>query len=70
MVTKHANLSLCEWLALTYHERGIRVSCICPLGMRTGMLKGDHDASSFGESTVISAEEAAALLRDFFKARR
>jgi len=37
-VTKHAAVSLAEWLAIEYGERGIRVSCICPQGVRTPML--------------------------------
>jgi NAD(P)-dependent dehydrogenase (short-subunit alcohol dehydrogenase family) len=37
-VTKHAAVSLAEWLAIEYGERGVRVSCICPQGVRTPML--------------------------------
>jgi NAD(P)-dependent dehydrogenase (short-subunit alcohol dehydrogenase family) len=37
-VTKHAAVALAEWLAIEYGERGIRVSCICPQGVRTPML--------------------------------
>jgi NAD(P)-dependent dehydrogenase (short-subunit alcohol dehydrogenase family) len=37
-VTKHAAVALAEWLAIEYVERGIRVSCICPQGVRTPML--------------------------------
>jgi NAD(P)-dependent dehydrogenase (short-subunit alcohol dehydrogenase family) len=37
-VTKHAAVSLAEWMSITYGERGIRVSCICPQGVRTPML--------------------------------
>jgi NAD(P)-dependent dehydrogenase (short-subunit alcohol dehydrogenase family) len=38
-VTKHAAVALAEWLAIEYVERGVRVSCICPQGVRTPMLE-------------------------------
>jgi NAD(P)-dependent dehydrogenase (short-subunit alcohol dehydrogenase family) len=38
-VTKHAAVSLAEWLAIEYGERGVRISCICPQGVRTPMLE-------------------------------
>jgi len=38
-VTKHAAVALAEWLSITYGDRGIRVSCLCPQGVRTNMLE-------------------------------
>lgn len=36
--TKHAVVGLAEWLSITYHDKGIRVSLLAPLGVRTPML--------------------------------
>jgi len=38
-VTKHAAVALAEWMSIEYAERGVRVSCICPQGVRTPMLE-------------------------------
>jgi NAD(P)-dependent dehydrogenase (short-subunit alcohol dehydrogenase family) len=38
-VTKHAAVAFAEWLAFTYGDRGVRVSCLCPMGVRTKLLE-------------------------------
>ncbi|MEQ9640970.1 MAG: SDR family oxidoreductase [Alphaproteobacteria bacterium] len=42
-VSKHAVVGLAEYLSVTHHDQGIRVSLLAPLGVRTPML-GDVDA--------------------------
>jgi NAD(P)-dependent dehydrogenase (short-subunit alcohol dehydrogenase family) len=36
--TKAAALSLFEWLAIAHGDEGIRISCLCPQGVKTEML--------------------------------
>jgi NAD(P)-dependent dehydrogenase (short-subunit alcohol dehydrogenase family) len=37
--TKHAAVAVAEWLAITYADAGIKVSCLCPQAVRTPLLE-------------------------------
>src|SRR3954470_22839191 len=39
-VTKHAAVAFAEWLSITYGDRGVRVSCLCPMGVKTPLVMG------------------------------
>jgi NAD(P)-dependent dehydrogenase (short-subunit alcohol dehydrogenase family) len=56
-VTKHAAVAFAEWMRITYGRQGVRVSCLCPQAVRTGMVLGD--GGSAGMDGVISAEQVA-----------
>ncbi len=63
--TKHAVVGFAEWLSITYHHRGIRVSCLAPLGVRTPML-GDVDSpwAKAAAGPIREPDEVAAMVVD------
>jgi NAD(P)-dependent dehydrogenase (short-subunit alcohol dehydrogenase family) len=66
-VTKHAALAFSEWLSITYGDRGLLVSCLCPQGVRTAMLADPHTPSFLLEGSVTPeavADAAVAGMRD------
>lgn len=43
-VTKHSAVAIAEWLSITHAHENIRVSTLCPQGVRTAMTEGDDPA--------------------------
>lgn len=57
-VTKHAAVAFAEWLAITYGERGVKVSVLCPQAVRTAMIQG-REGGAASVDGVIEAETLA-----------
>jgi NAD(P)-dependent dehydrogenase (short-subunit alcohol dehydrogenase family) len=61
-VTKHAAVALAEWLAITHGDAGIKVSCLCPQGVRTRMLDQALGADFIREGAIDPEAVADAVV--------
>ena len=73
-VSKHASMAFAEWLSISHAHQGIKISCLCPLGVRTGMLseetegvgkllmQGSLSAEEVAEHTIKSLEKEEFLI--------
>lgn len=73
-VTKHAAVALAEWMSIEYAERGVRISCLCPQGVRTPMLDlAMEDAAGAAALTaggLIEPEDVADAVVEGIRAER
>lgn len=70
-VTKHAAVGFAEWLYITHGDKGIGVTCVCPMGVDTPLLRGMSDspdaeirvaaAAVTNAGAVLDADAVAAL---------
>lgn len=77
-VSKHAAVGFAEWLAVTYGDDGIGVTCVCPMGVDTALLSAIRESADatvrLGADSVVSAgavispdqvaEQTVAAVRD------
>lgn len=59
-VSKHAVVGFAEWLAITYGDDGIGVSCVCPMGVNTALLRGAARSEDATEQMIFAAITRAA----------
>src|SRR6185437_651935 len=75
-MSKHGALGFAEWLSLNYGHQGIRVSCLCPNAVYTGMFGralGDTtsrppEASPIGD--ILLPEDVAEMVVEAMDAER
>jgi NAD(P)-dependent dehydrogenase (short-subunit alcohol dehydrogenase family) len=58
-VTKHAALAFAEWLAITYGERGLKVSVLAPQAVNTAMTAGVPGGGVAGVDGMLEPEDIA-----------
>jgi NAD(P)-dependent dehydrogenase (short-subunit alcohol dehydrogenase family) len=72
--TKHAAVGLAEWLQATYLHRGIRVSCLCPMGVDTDMLRRGQGSTAgdvvTGAGNVLAPDVVAGCVVDALREDR
>ena len=69
-VTKAAALSLFEWLSIAHGDAGLRVSALCPQGVRTDMLGFGDSMSQLLAQNALEPEQVAQAVLDGMREER
>ena len=59
-VTKHAAVSVAEWLQIAHRSDNIRISCLCPQAVKTGMVPEGGDGGVAGSDGTLDPNDVAA----------
>lgn len=57
--TKHAAEAFAEWLSVTYGSRGVDVTCLCPMGVDTALVREGAASEDPRARTAIKAVTSA-----------
>ena len=68
-VTKHGALAFAEWLAITHGDAGIKVSCLCPQGVRTNMLENARGGAFLREGALDPEQVADSVVKGLAEER-
>ena len=72
--TKAAAVSVAEWLQINYGDQGIRVSCLCPQGVRTPMLDAAMEepagAAALAAGGFLEPEDVARSVTEAIREER
>ena len=79
-VSKHGAVAFAEWLSVTYGDKGIRVSCLCPMGVNTPLMHSGEDSGDAqgraasavvaAAGTVLEPEDVADVVTDALREER
>lgn len=76
-ITKHAAVALAEWLSITHHHQGVRVSVLCPQAVATNIVANSPTRTEEDESLgvasadgVLQADDVAQICLDAIRDER
>lgn len=74
-VSKHGAVAFAEWLSVTYGDRGVGVSVLCPMGVNTPMLTAGEEgrqatAVVSAAGAIIEPEQVADVVVDALRDER